>query len=93
MKTKLLRKVRRRYSITKYTEVNTIGSVLHEVWIHNDCKPFYFIEDTRESLGLRSTVRCKYEDALNYLKSMITNDYRVKVKGEPVDNKEKAWYK
>jgi len=86
MKTKLLKIVRKRYSITKYTKLNNPNFILfgHTV-------PVWYIEDKEHEY--RSDVADSLEDAHDLLIKRIRRDYVAKMYRENRQISEKVWYK
>jgi len=85
MKTKLLRKVRNRYSITRCDKPSNIeGSTLHDIAKEIGC-PFYFIEDTHDYgshwVNNKQTRLAKtMSAAMGKLIEKVHNDYFCKIK-------------
>lgn len=88
MKTKLLKKVRKRFSITLFTEVKDPNH-----WLY-DCQkalPLYSVEDKEDGFGLKTEVYSSYEGAYGYLQKLIRQSYPAKVESKRVKS-QKVWY-
>lgn len=91
MKTKLLKIVRRRYSITKVLDIGSNPLEVYEY--HRDVfgYPFYVLRDSRGGYVSRTKFFRTLEEARSELVDYITYDYKKK----PIhkDRKEvKVWY-
>lgn len=93
MKTKLLKKVRKRYEISKVTKVSSST----EMWNRflKDCEkdfglPFYVVSDNEDSW--RTRVYKDYDTAYTTLKKFIRSDYEYVIKKDQT-KQEKLWYK
>lgn len=92
MKTKLLKKVRRRYFITKINSLSlSEGEVL--LAISNEFGfPFYIVGDNRSVLGLRDKYYKTYNECIESLLEMIVHDYSDAV-GRTKTTSTKVWWK
>lgn len=87
MKTKLLKIVRKRYTITKYTKLNNPNFILY-----GHSVPVWYIEDTEDN-WIRSKIAETPEEAHTKLIEMIRNQYVSKMKRSNRQKSEKTWYK
>ena len=92
MKVKLLKKIRKRYSITYYP----YGGYIHGDW--NDF-PFIILEDNNSSFKWRifkinsiQTKNIQYLNALDRMRGWIREDYKVERKRRNIV-KEKLWFR
>ena len=91
MKTKLLRKVRKRYVIIKYDKLdyNT------DTWLLESAKkfglPFYLVEDLEDSYRIE-TVHQNFEDAMARIVELIRSDYGYKFNHSNRNGCKKVWY-
>lgn len=88
MKTKLLKIVRKRYTITKYTKIDNINSPLYGHTV-----PVWEIEDNYDDYGVRTKIADSEKDAHEKLINMIRKDYANKMNRENRSISEKVWYK
>jgi len=91
MKVKLLKKIRKRYSIVRYDDIGTSPSD----WI-KECKdkigvPFYVLYDKQTSLGLRNTASFEYSYLVKRIGDYVRRDYTHKIKNRR-QKTEKVWY-
>lgn len=87
MKVKLLKKIRKRYSITLYTKIGNPDS-----WLAKHPLPFYLIEDNDDGYGLNTKIKPTYKEAYEYLQALIHAHYHYKIK-KYTNSSEKIWYK
>ena len=90
MKTKLLKKVRERYSITKVESLGSHPSELLKDYAEHLGLPFYYLEDERKCtrfLGIKT-----FDTTYACLKKWILEDYSPQFRHKPVERK-KVWYK
>jgi hypothetical protein len=86
MKTKLLKIVRKRYTITMYTKLDNPNFFLYghpvPVWLATDN-----YNDFRSHIGIT------YDDAYKKIMTWIRKDYYSKMNRENRQKQEKVWYK
>ena len=92
MKAKLLKIVRKRYSISKITDLGTNASDVYQAIANELGLPFYAVDDDRNGFGIRSFYYKSFDDAYCYLQKMIRKDYAHKVKHRKLKY-ETVWYK
>lgn len=90
MKTKLLRKVRKRFEIVKYDEIASNSG-----WFLTEAKeglglPFYVFYDN-DSLGYNPIANKDYNVVYNYLVKVIVDTYKEKFRHKD-SIKTKIWY-
>lgn len=88
MKVKLLKKVRKRFKITKWERIDNPHH-----WLYGSELPLYVAEDTGEAYS--GYVYKTYDEAYNKLVSMIRRKYYGKMKRdyEKRNKYSKMWYK
>lgn len=92
MKTKLLKKVRRRYSITRIDSLATNASC---VLTANSAKfgfPFYVVNDHNHLCLMRSMCHKTYNQCIESLLDMIVHDYS-DIVGRTKADSTKVWWK
>ncbi len=92
MKVKLLKRVRKRFSIEKVTDIGTQPTSLHRYGERNFGLPFYTIKDNGGSMFAESDCAGNMDSALNILQSMIVKAYHEKFRGRKAKT-EKIWRK
>lgn len=88
MKTKLLKIVRERYIITKYTKVDNIN---HHLYGHT--VPVWEIKDNYDDYSVRTKIADSEQEAYEKLIKMIRHDYAGKMNRTNRQKSEKVWYK
>lgn len=81
MKTKLLKKIRKRYEIVKVTKVSSSTEMWN--WFYMDCEkefglPFFVLEDNADSWRTRAFTT--QEKAYDQLRKWIKSDYEYHIK-------------
>jgi hypothetical protein len=89
MKTKLLKKIRKRYSITRIDNVTyKSNDLIYELSLQYNT-PFFIVEDDENEYNFNG---CQtFEEARNYLYNMIRNQYVHDFKDNRI-KKEKVWW-
>jgi len=85
MKTKLLKKIRKRYSIILYTEIKDPNS-----WLYKVETPFYRVIDKDDLANTK--LFYTYEEAYCYLRKLIRLEYYSSIKRNRGDKGQKVWY-
>jgi len=92
MKVKLLKKVRKRYAITKVDSLASNACSTYKAATEEFGLPFYIFRDKEDDFGLYTRYFGALDDAYDYLKRSILADYREKFRHK--DGKEtKVWWK
>ena len=92
MKTRLLKRVRKRFVIKKITDIGTQPTPLHKHGAKEFGLPFYTIKDDNGSIFAKSACAGDYDSALNILQSMVVDEYHEKFRGRKAKS-ETVWYK
>lgn len=87
MKTKLLKIVRKRYTVIKYTKLDNPN-----FYLYGHSVPVWRIKDTLNDLR-SADIANTAEDAHTKLIEMIRRDYYSKMNRENRQKEEKVWYK
>lgn len=93
MKTKLLKKVRKRYTILKICSYANTANPSWKSYCDSIGMPFYYVKDLDSTCGFRNRGYCLYEDAFSYLQRIIHADYYENKKRIIPAKIEKVWYK
>ena len=92
MKTKLLKKVRKEYTIIK---ISSYSNVANSTW-KGYCKdmgfPFFYVKDLLDDWGFRNRGFREYKAATSYLLKVIMVDYAGKRKRITKAKEEKVWH-
>lgn len=80
MKVKLLKKVRKRYSIVRVDKIGT-----NPGWLYRHCEkeigiPFYILRDDQDGLGFRTVATKEFDNVKEKLCKWIKEDYTHKVR-------------
>ena len=92
MKTRLLKKVRKRFSIKKVTDIGTRPSSKYIYGKEQFGLPFYLIEDNSGYILSEWVCAGDKDSALNILQDMIVKVYHEKFRGREAKT-EKIWRK
>ena len=86
MKTRLLKKVRKRFQILEITKVNDIS-----IWHYSSTSeyPYYIVIDNENTFA--TTKNLNFDDAINYLMYIIRKNYFQYSKKSRTEYK-KVWY-
>lgn len=89
MKTKLLKKVRKRFVINKIITPPNVDCLVRDFWKEFK-EPFYLLEDNCTDFRVHASIdenKCKEK-----LKKWIFNDYSNQRKSYRLGKREKVWY-
>ena len=93
MKVKLLKKIRKRYSITRVDELASNPSDLH-IYAKKECGlPFYLLKVTETLLDFHVEVFKTFEEARNKLCKWIISDYGEKFRHRDQKSSKVWWVK
>lgn len=87
MKTKLLKKVRKRYTITMYTKLDNPN-----FYLYGHSVPVWRVEDN-ENDYVSSKIANTYDEAHAMLIQMIRSAYKSKMNRQNRQTEETVWYK
>ena len=91
MKAKLLKIVRKRYSIEKINGVSSDASKTYKEMVKSLGYPFYSTKDMWDTYNFRSNFFSSYEDAVKRVWKMILEDYGEKFRHKDADTS-KVWW-
>jgi hypothetical protein len=89
MKTKLLKKVRKRYSITEVTKLASHDTDFYSDFAKKYGLPFYVVNDSNSEYRLR--IYKEFEGARRRIIDMAICDYENRIKNKP-RKEQKIWY-
>lgn len=92
MKTRLLKKVRRRYSITRIDSLSTNADCILIANSYELGFPFYIVNDHHHLYHIRSKCHKTYNECIESLLEMIVHDYSDAV-GRTKTTSTKVWWK
>ena len=93
MKTKLLKKVRKRYEITKVYSYSNVCSKNWKEFCDGIGFPFYYVKDNDDGYGCRNHGFRHFPDAIEYIRRLIRAEYTEKKTRITKAKEEKVWYK
>lgn len=93
MKVKLLKKVRKRYTIIKISSYSNTSSSTLIKFCDEIGMPFFYFKDLDSPYGYRNSAHIKYSDALLRLTNVIHSDYYKNRKRKTKAREEKVWYR
>ena len=91
MKTKLLKKIRKRYSITRIDELASNAGNVYVGAKHYHGLPFYVLEDAKDDWDIDRKFFKTFEEAREMLCEWIIFDYGEKFRHKP-EKSTKVWW-
>jgi len=91
MKTRLLKKVRKRYTITKIDELASNAGNVYEAVKEEYGVPFYVLDDAQDGFGIHTKFFKTFDEAREKLCKCIASDYREKFRHKD-EKSSKVWW-
>ena len=91
MKTKLLKKVRKRFEIFYVETPPNVDCLVRDYYNALNCQPFYLLKDNFCPL-VTSNVNLSKEEVINTMMNIIRRDYSKGRKRYDIGKRSKVWY-